>query len=533
MSCIKSIRIKTFKKRRLNKMSRQSAIALCRVSTQEQRIEGHSLERQQGNVKTCAAELGVTLKKIWSIDQSSRAGKNMKRKDISEMLEFCKKDKSVKYLIIDEVDRFMRSIGEFYYFEQRFEEIGVKTYYASQPSLNTGDSSSKIHKVLSILSAEMSNDERQRKTTGGMRARVTAGYYPFNTHRGYRKTLTPGLHEPDPESFEVYQRAFKSIARRASTPQESLEMINLWLTKNRLPKLKIDKFLSLLRDEYYAGVVKIEKWDIRCEAGLHSPMISSREYASIQQTISSRKKRAYHRMQFNPEFPLAKLLVCGECCDGSKLTGSFQSNGKGKRYPKYRCRGCGLQLRRDDVHSNVNVMLSKIQLSSSDIDLLMSSLETVWNENQVDHLKQLARANSRLAELNQTKEALILKTASSPVELQLDYDEAINKIKHQIAEANTEIDLLGDAQNDLIEFVQFCLKTLDNIASNWWELSPDKRRLCQQMIFPNGIFVYRDNKVGTDNMTTIYRLPRIKKDLRIDRKSLMVELEGIAPSSRT
>ena len=56
----------------------------------------------------------------WSGSVSSKRGTNLKRKDLNAALDACKKDKSIKYAIVDEPDRFMRSIDEAMYFEVVF-----------------------------------------------------------------------------------------------------------------------------------------------------------------------------------------------------------------------------------------------------------------------------------------------------------------------------------------------------------------------------------------------------------------------------
>lgn len=54
---------------------------------------------------------------------------------------------------------------------------------------------------------------------------------------------------------------------------------------------------------------------------------------------------------------------------------------------------------------------------------------------------------------------------------------------------------------------------------------------CEQLLFPDGITFESSRKVRTTQITPLYRLAETKKDLRVDRKSLMVELRGIAPRS--
>lgn len=82
------------------------AIALCRVSTKSQLLDGN-LEPQEERIIRAANILSVEVIKWWKLAVSSRKGKNLERKDILEMYEYCKSNKRIKYLIADEVDRFM------------------------------------------------------------------------------------------------------------------------------------------------------------------------------------------------------------------------------------------------------------------------------------------------------------------------------------------------------------------------------------------------------------------------------------------
>ena len=108
------------------------AIASCRVSSDEQ-LKNNSLNRQRDSVIAAAERLGVAIAENgwWSGSVSSKHGNNLNRKDIHEMLDFCDKNKNVKYLIVDEPDRFMRSSDEAIYITMQFKLKGVKVWYAS------------------------------------------------------------------------------------------------------------------------------------------------------------------------------------------------------------------------------------------------------------------------------------------------------------------------------------------------------------------------------------------------------------------
>lgn len=97
------------------------AIANCRVSSFEQ-LQNNSLSRQQTSVEDAADKLDAEIIRTWKGNVSSKKGLNVDRKDLEQMLDLCKKDKRIKYVIIDELDRFMRSILEIGYFLVLFKK---------------------------------------------------------------------------------------------------------------------------------------------------------------------------------------------------------------------------------------------------------------------------------------------------------------------------------------------------------------------------------------------------------------------------
>src|SRR5262245_60783249 len=144
------------------KMPKQTlAIANCRVSSVEQLLN-NSLSRQQVSVYAAADKLDAEIVQVWSGSVSSKAGTNVNRKDLEEMLAMCKKNKKIKYAIFDEYDRYMRSVNEGPYFEVLFQMAGVKVWYASESdTFNGDDAMAKFMRTMSAFKAEGSNEERQ------------------------------------------------------------------------------------------------------------------------------------------------------------------------------------------------------------------------------------------------------------------------------------------------------------------------------------------------------------------------------------
>lgn len=326
------------------------AIALCRVSTVKQSIEGTSLEAQEQRVYDAAAMFNAEIVRFWSIKASSRKGKNYQRRDLMEMLAYAKADKKVKYIIVDEPDRFMRDFEMYYYWKATFrEQAGAKLVYAKKPYLaNEDNMMSLMEEMLDVFRAEASNQERITKTISNMKARVNLGYFPGKTKTGYKKTTTKGLFEPSEPDWTNIRDAFMSILA-GTTIKEAVRELNDKGYRTTSGKLMDTfNFKKLMRDPYYAGIIAMSDWDPNPN-GLHTAMITKEQH---DQLVALANGVVYKtRKKFRPEFLLSNLMECTDCLGGEtekapRLVGYDHNNGKKgnsyKTYMRYRCRNCGI-----------------------------------------------------------------------------------------------------------------------------------------------------------------------------------------------
>jgi len=486
------------------------------------------LERQESIVKKTSDLLGAPILKQWSVDQSSKEGKNLARKDLREAYDFCKVNRSVKYVLVDDVDRFMRSIKEFYWYEVEFERIGVLVYYCSTPELNENTMTAKVTKLLKILQAEMSNNERIIKSTSGLKARVKNGYYPFPIPQGYRRTMTPGLYEPDPERFKLLQTSFREILA-GLTPAEALRRLNNRGYKTPTGKeMQLARFMKILRCPYYAGLLRIEGWDFVNDHGLQNKMISKDEFEELQNRLSGKKLRD-RRRQHNPDFPLSSMITCTQC--GAKLVGCVHRNGKGGEWDKYRCRGCNKEYHKKDVHLAIDDVLKASEISSLNGDILIKKLEQIWKEEQSENVGYREILSRRLNDLHDKKNKLLLSMAQNP-ELKDDFLQTISMMKYEIAEVEQQIRDSKKIDDDLVEFISFSVGFLERQAENWWNLSYEDMERCKDLLYPAGFSIDYNKKVYTPEISPILCLKSNKKELDLNSNSLLVEVPRVALGSK-
>ena len=523
---------------------KEQAIALCRVSTPEQKLS-NSLNRQEESVLKAADELGIEIVKWWSGDISSKAGTNVKRKDLKEMQEFCKQNKRIKYLVVDEPDRFMRSVDEAFYFEVVFRQLNVTVWYASDPNLNTGDLMSKMLKFSKLLPAEGSNVERQTKSILGHEKAIRDGRYTFPPKPGYTKGTEPGVHVPHPITFSPLQKAYKEVVSGLYTPLEAMKRLNASDFNKVHAHWNMDKFRHFGADSYYAGILVVDRQvKARNENGLHQQMLTREEHEKLVQIFNGTYKARGAKKQYNPEFPMNKIMACEDCGGEVKFTGARGHNGfyresKAGRKPrttinyywKYRCRGCGKAYQRDEVHRLLTERLEDIKYTGNQQEEFTEALEIVWRQRQQDKLQEVKTLQRCLNDLEETKSKLVVEMATTDPSLKDDLRVEVNKTKAKITDIEQKISQLNELDQDLVQFVDFGLQYTNDLIEDWWDLGHDDRVWCQLLVFPGGIMFNSHKKVSTPQISPLYTLKPIKKDLRSDRKSLLVELVGTAPTS--
>lgn len=519
------------------------AITNCRVSTAEQ-LENNSLNRQQEAVLRCAKELGVTIPSDgqWSGSVSSKAGTNVHRKDIKEMLEYCKKNKRVRYLIVDEPDRFMRSIKEANYFEVLFEQLGVRIWYASDPDLNTNDMAAKMMQFVKYFAAEGSNEERQRKSVSGGKKAIQEGRLPSGPKPGYWKgsSRVSGLFEINPLTGPPLQRALKQIAHNLKTPTDALKELQDTEFGKRYSKLKMDKFRIIACEPYYAGIIVLGgKFNLRNEHGFHEPLISREEHEKILRIFDKNvKKQQGHRPDKDTEYPLSNELTCITCEIGERKYPRFTSvplnngrtnHGKLRKkvsyYSKYKCRECNRFLDRDETHVRFSELLNDIILPEAELNKLKTKLVTTFNAKHQQTKGEVLRlevVNSAIKQSIANKVEAVTNPENAIIRSEI--MASIEKLKTELASNEEKINLLSEQhETDLGEFLDFALGFLDDKGRRFFELSGEDMKRCKQLIFAGKIYVDTDKNVYTHDISRIFRGQELEKDTEVSLKSNMVQ----------
>jgi DNA invertase Pin-like site-specific DNA recombinase len=435
------------------------AIGLCRVSTVKQSNEGSSLEAQDERVRKASEYLDAKLVRLWSVSVSSRKGKNLKRKDLHEMLDYAKSDKKIRYIIVDEPDRFMRDFEVYYYWKTRFRsEAGAKLVYAKKPHLANEESIyALMEEMMDVFRAEASNQERINKSTPNMIARVKLGYYPGRPKPGYEHTDIRGLYAPKHPQWDLLRDAFISVLNGLPVKDAVANLASNGYRTDGGKPIDTYKFKQLMKDPYYAGIIAMANWEVNPN-GLHKPMLTPdqhKELVSIADGIVYKPRK-----QFNAEFPLSKIMECSDCISENKehpkIVGFTHSNGKGNTYKRYKCRGCGKMILQEELHAKLNDVLSRLSISESREAEFLSALRAVWEQDSASIVLRTTALNRRLEQLKDEKNKAVRSALNSSFS-----EDAIkgtlDAIDKDIQEVNDDLEAINKIEQDFIEFVEFSI----------------------------------------------------------------------------
>ncbi|WP_373220934.1 recombinase family protein [Mediterraneibacter gnavus] len=304
-------------KKKIIDMGQLVRVALyIRVSGEEQKIKGLSLEAQQERLEAYAKERGWVIVGIF-IDAAKTARKNMhKRTEFQRMMELVKRDE-VDMLLFCRLDRWFRSVADYYKIMEILEAHGCGWKTTDEEyDTTTANGRLYINVKLSIAQNEADIDGERidvvfdSKVAHGT---VVSGSCPFGFRVNEEKRL-----EIVPEDAAIVQDAFdhyESTITQRGTVKYIRETYGVnWCDAT---------FRRMLHEELYTGVYN--------RGGRYNPnfcpVIISREQFDRVQKLTERNARSSPSGRV---YIFTSILTCAEC--GHKLVGYLS---RGLYY--YRC----------------------------------------------------------------------------------------------------------------------------------------------------------------------------------------------------
>lgn len=363
------------------------AIALIRVSSKKQGLQGDSPEDQLEQIQLKAKQLEVEIKEVFTFMESASG----ELQPSQAAIDYCKNPKNkIKYCIVKSIDRFTRGgVGAYSDLKSQLEKVGVSLIdchgIISEYKVNTLAHLGVEYKwsVYSpsfqneILTAERYKDEIrdiQTRMLGAAIRYIRLGFWRGSSPPGYIaekiETTEHGkryILKPDPVKSPWFIKMFELTALHSMSPQEIVDEINKMGFRTPLRKfrdkydktkiialkgnnlLTIKKLTQYIHNPIYCGVntekwtngkpvriyggglVSIELWN-KANLG-HTYIEDNHGLITIHKGIIPPWRITKNKL--NPNYPYKQYVLCSVC--KKPLMASASTGKGGKKRPAYHC----------------------------------------------------------------------------------------------------------------------------------------------------------------------------------------------------
>lgn len=304
----------------------EEVAAYIRVSTQEQKLHGISIEAQEQKLKEYAEKNNMKIVG-WYRDEGVSGRKLIKnRPELQRMIQDAEQ-KKFKRIIFIKLDRFFRSVAEYHECMKRLQTGGV-IWTATEEKYDLSTASGEAFVNMKLTMAQFEADQT------GERIRMVNEYKIQTGQPLYGSGSLPFCYQvKEPDDGERH----KYIAKRDEEimydvidqvrKKRSVRAAVLYVNKKYNRTLNYNSVMRTLGNELIYGSYKGNP--NYCE-----PYITKEEFLELQSII----KRTPRTSNTEYTYILTGLIKCPHC--GRRLAGCLISSNRGKykwRYRGYRC----------------------------------------------------------------------------------------------------------------------------------------------------------------------------------------------------
>lgn len=509
------------------------AIIYCRVSSVAQMQKGHGIGSQETRCREYARMKGYTVESVFKDEAVS--GSLIDRPGMQDALAHLRKNRrKARYvLLIDDISRLARDIRAHLELRTAIAETGAAL---ESPSIEFGEDSDAI--LVEHLLAVVSHHQRGKnaeQTMNRMRARISAGYWPFISPMGLKHEFKPGegrvLVRDEPiasiiqEALEGYASGLfqtQSEVKRFLESRPAFPKDGRGLVRNQLVN-------DLLTKPLYAGYVEAPAdWGVPLRKGRHEGLISFETFERIQYRLRG-GSYAPARADLNEDFPLRGTLACAHC--GKALTACWSTGKSGVKHPYYYCfaKGCerkGKTMRRDQVEGAFRGLLAALTPSPRLFELAHAMFRDAWNQRTAQALviakgyaKDLTRVEGEIAKLLDR-----IVDASSPTVIGA-YERRIGELEREKLVLEERQRNAGQPNGTFEELFERAFQFLASPSKIWDLGSFEHRKLVLRLAFSERLAYCPENGFQTPKLSLPFRLLGGEN---MDKKA-MAETEGFEP----
>ncbi len=457
------------------------AIIYGRTSTSKQSVE--SIETQIAECQKWANENNCTIVEIY--DDSGQSGRsyNVSNRDGFQQIKVDAMNGRMDYALIHKIDRFARSVADYFIQERSLENYGVKVIVVGMPFFQDADIITKsVHIAMAEqFSKNLSEDVSVKMRTFARKGAFLGGKppYGFNVETSANNEKHLVINEAEAIAIRLAYESYLQGYGYEQTARILAENGFLSYTGNQFTAMFIKKILfSKKYNGYYVygernNINGKEKRVADKSLIIEIPdavekIIDDATFQAVQNKMKNTNPR---NKRHKRDYPLTGLIVCGVC--GYSYVGSCTTKNGQLKFPYYKCSGRKIKVcTSKSIRAEIleNYILKKIKeylFDDSFTDQLISEVEKNLS-GDVQHFheirkkieKELKSINGEIKEATREK---YKKKISEDLynEIVDDLNKEKNSLEIRLYNINSQIDV-ENKTDEIAKYVKLLKENFEN-----------------------------------------------------------------------
>lgn len=416
----------------------EEVAAYIRVSTQEQKMHGLSLESQVQLLQSFAENNNMKIVE-WYKDEGVSARKLIKKRpELQRMIQDAQKGR-FKRIIFIKLDRYFRSVGEYHECQKLLDAEGV-TWTATEEKYDLSTANGRAFVNMKLTIAELEADTAGERVQIVNEYKIKSGLPLFGTQS---MPFCYAVEEPkDGERHKYIVKRNKEIMEDLIAHimvNHSVRAAVTYINNKYKCAYRYNAIMGALKNTMIYGYYK-------GNPNYCTPYITKEMFDKLQAII----KRNPRTTTNDHAYIFTGLIKCPDC--GNRLTGSMNNNkknGKEYRYYNYRCfnnrtnKMCPFN---KAVFENTLEKMLLDRIEDIIADKKLKSIEIRANSNQVSKYN-MQELQAELDRLNYSWQKGRIKSVD-------EYDRRYDEITHKMEVATEEaLNLASEPDYEKIESV--------------------------------------------------------------------------------
>ncbi len=471
------------------------AVIYTRVSSSEQAQNNGSLEVQKKLCEEFCNKNQIPVREYFG--GTFESAKSDGRKEFQRMLAYVKKNRSISFIIVFNLDRFSRTGSGAAHLSEELRASGVTVRSVTQ-DIDTSTAIGRLSENFFHLLNNFDNRIKSDRTKINTKEVMLKGYWPYTIPMGYenlKKKQRACFHELviTPVGKEL-KKAFQLKAEGRLT---NIEIIKRLQAKGI--KMTKSNFQLVIANPFYAGYVTGNLVDGKLIKGKHPALIDLKTFLKANEMLAKAPNMGVPKQQRHEEVPL-KLFIRDEHSN-QPLTG-YKT--KGNWYYKVKEAAVPMNVRADKLNDLFVATLSQFEYNKKYktriATKLFEAIRDAVKTSAEDHKLLRKKITEKEKQLEQVEERFVLGEINKEL-----YEKYSQKMKKELAEINKQITNSSLDSSNLKMAVEKTMALAENLSQLWVSASYEDKQHLQKLIFPEGaVYSKQKHEVRTERVNTLF-----------------------------